>query len=517
MGMPYSELWRESCAMNAKQNLTLKRLGIDTHHEAVIYLRPDCEVCRSEGFEVFSRVNVQLGERSLIATIHAIQSDLLHHNEASLSEHAWQVLGAHDGAQIHLSHPMPLLSMDDIRAKIEGATLKRPQIDRIIQDTISGRLSEVHIAAFLAACANGRMDLDEIEALTQAMVHHGNRLHWHHGSDMIVDKHCVGGLPGNRTTPIVVAIVAAFGLTMPKTSSRAITSPAGTADTMEVLAPVNLDLNKIREVVEKENGCVVWGGAVDLSPSDDVLIRVERALALDSEGQLIASVLSKKIAAGSTHVVVDIPVGPNAKIRDSAMAERLKQHLEHVGKKVGLTLKVLVSDGTQPVGRGVGPALEARDVLQVLQNSENAPQDLKQRALELAGLVLEFSPRIAQGDGFREAKSILESGRAWAKFQAICEAQGGMRHIPLSSERHQVTAENEGKVDSINTFYVAKLAKLAGAPRAKAAGVDLHVKLGDLVKKGQPLYTIHAETSGQLEYALQFVAHPENHLIGIVK
>jgi len=196
------------------------------------------------------------------------------------------------------------------------------------------------------------------------MIDAGSRLSWPH--DIVVDKHCVGGLPGNRTTPIVVAIAAACGLIIPKTSSRAITSPAGTADTMETLTEVSLSLDDMRRVVDREGGCIVWGGSMNLSPADDILIRVERPLDFDSEGQMVASVLSKKLSAGSTHLVIDIPVGPTAKVRSTVMADSLALRLTQVGEALGLTLRVRQTDGTQPIGRGIGPSLEALDVLAVL-------------------------------------------------------------------------------------------------------------------------------------------------------
>ena len=214
---------------------------------------------------------------------------------------------------------------------------------------------------FIAASAGDRLNKKEVLDLTNAMVDTGQRLTW--PSPLVVDKHCVGGLPGNRTTPIVVAIVAAFGLMIPKTSSRAITSPAGTADTMEVFTTVNLDIPTMKKVVEQENGCIVWGGSVALSPADDLLIRIERTANLDSEGQMVASILSKKIAAGSTHIVIDMPIGTTAKVRSIAQAELLKNFLESVAKEFGIETKVIFTDGSQPVGRGIGPALEAQDVL----------------------------------------------------------------------------------------------------------------------------------------------------------
>jgi thymidine phosphorylase len=343
------------------------------------------------------------------------------------------------------------------------------------------------------------MDVGEMIGLTGAMVEAGERLAW--ASPVVLDKHCVGGLPGNRTTPIVVAIVAAAGFTIPKTSSRAITSPAGTADTMEQLAPVDLDLATIRRVVEREGGCIAWGGAARLSPVDDVLIRVEHPLDIDSEGQLVASILSKNAAAGATHVVLDLPVGPTAKVRSAEVATALGQDLAEVGRAVGLTVKAIRTDGTQPIGRGVGPALEAHDVLAVLRGDPDAPADLRDRALLIAGEVLGFV-----GGGRALAAEILADGRAWRKFQAICEAQGGMREPGRAAWPCEIVAAREGTVVAVDNRRLARVAKLAGAPKAPTAGLVFHAPVGTRVEAGQPLYTLHAEAPGELEYALAYVA-----------
>jgi thymidine phosphorylase len=480
--------------------LRLKHLGIDTYQEAVIYMRQDCPVCRSEGFEAHARIEVALGDKKILATLHTVESELLQQDEVGLSNYAWRLLGAESGQQVTLSHPQPLPSLRNVRAKIFGERLLEEQIYAILQDVAQGFYSDIHISAFLTACAGGRINLAEIIALTKAMIDIGDRLQW--TAEQVVDKHCVGGLPGNRTSLIVVPIVAAFGLTMPKTSSRAITSPAGTADTMEVLAPVELTLQQMRQVVEQEGGCIVWGGAVELSPADDILIRVERALELDSEGQLVASVLSKKVSAGSTHMVIDIPVGPTAKVRSQAQAETLRAYFTAVGRALGVQVKPLITDGSQPVGVGIGPVLEARDVLAVLQNQAQAPGDLRERALTLAGYVLEFSGKVAEGKGKLVAEKILQSGQAWQKFQAICDAQGGLREPKLVAITQPVLAEQAGVVQAIDNRQLAHLAKLAGAPRAKAAGVEVHCKVGDTVQSGQALLTLHAETKTELSYAM---------------
>lgn len=491
----------------ASNILHARRLGIETHQEAVIYMRKDCHVCRAEGFSAQARIRVATDNAFVIATVNFVTGDLLAPGEAGLSEAAWRRLNCGEGVSLRVSHARTLDSLSDLRAKVYGRELGDAALGEIMADIIEGRYSDIHLSSFITACAARGLNEREVIDLTRAMVAAGKRLDW--SAPLIVDKHCVGGLPGNRTTPIIVAIAAACGLTMPKTSSRAITSPAGTADTMETLTPVDLDLNAMRQVVEKEGGCVVWGGAVDLSPADDTLIRVERALDIDSEGQLVASVLSKKAAAGATHLVIDMPVGPTAKVRTDDDASSLKSSLLKTAEALGIKTRVVESDGRQPVGRGIGPALEAQDVLKVLRQEADAPDDLKQRAVALAGALLELSGAVSSGDGARAAGATLAEGRAWSKFQAICDAQGGMREPPRSTYQHPILAEQEGRIAAIDNRRLSKAAKLAGAPDAKAAGLELHGVLGQRVEAWEPLFTLHAQTRGEMDYALEFIdSHP---------
>jgi thymidine phosphorylase len=488
--------------------LRLRRLGIDTLQEAVVYMREDCEVCRSEGLASQAQVQVAFGTRTIVATLNVVRGALLAAGEAGLSESAWERLGAPEGALVSVAHPAAPESLSFVRAKAFGRRLDAAAMQAIIRDVVAGRYTDIHLASFVTACAAAGLVREEMVALTRAMIDSGQRLAW--DTRLVLDKHSVGGVPGNRTTMLVVPIVASHGCVMPKTSSRAITSPAGTADTMETVAPVTLDLATMRRVVEHEGGCIVWGGALGLSPADDLLIRVERPLELDAEGQLVASVLSKKAAAGSTDVLIDLPVGETAKIRSQESAHALAEHLEAVGSAVGLRVETVVTDGTQPVGRGIGPALEARDVLAVLRAEPNAPSDLRARAILLAGRVLEMAPGVARGTGAALAEATLADGRAWRKFQAICAAQGGMREPPGAPHTHPVSTPRAGRVVRIDNRRLARAAKLAGAPNDPAAGLELHVRLGDRVDTGAPLFTLHAESPGELAYALTFVeARPD--------
>jgi thymidine phosphorylase len=356
----------------------------------------------------------------------------------------------------------------------------------------------------VVAATNG-FTRDEVLALTRAMIDAGTRLDWPNHGNMIVDKHSIGGIPGNRTSMIVVPIVAAHGLTCPKTSSRAITSPAGTADTMEVLARVELNAAEMRAVVEREHGCLVWGGHVNLSPADDIFIAVERPLSVDSPEQMVASILSKKAAAGVTHLVLDLPVGPTAKLRSPDAATELRKLFEYVADAIGLNIEVVFTDGSQPIGNGVGPALEARDVMAVLRNDADAPADLRDKSLLLAARMLEFDPALRGGKGLARAQELLQTGAALAAMQRIMAMQGPPpappERAPLSRD---ITAQGEGVVRGIDCLRLARIARLAGAPFVKSAGVDLLAKTGAPVIAGQPLYRVYAGTSSDLEFALNY-------------
>lgn len=489
-------------------SLKLVRLGIDTQQEMVVFIPANCFIYQSEGFESLTQIVVSLNSHFIVAQLNVVHSDILDVCEASLSESAWERLGAVEGDFVQLSHLPPVTSLGYVRSKIYGNELNGAEFEAIIRDIVAGKYSNIHLSSFITACGHDNLSIQEVVYLTQAMINSGAHLHW--DQPVIVDKHSVGGIPGNRTTPIVVAIVAAAGLIIPKTSSRAITSSAGTADTIETMTRVNLTDYEIQAIVAKEGGCMAWGGALRLSPADDILIRVERVLDLDMEGQMIASVLSKKVAVGATHVVIDIPVGPTAKIRSDMDFLKLESYFSIVGKALGLQVCTIKTDGFQPLGKGIGPALEAKDILAVLRNEKDAPSDLKEKSILLASTLLEFSGKVPQGQGWKLAKQLLDNGTALKKFMAICEAQGGFHEPSTASLTHDICASDSGIVTEIDNRSLAKVAKLAGAPHDSAAGIEFFAKIGTQVEQGQVLYRIHSESKGALDYAYAYVMSMPN-------
>ncbi|WP_439515578.1 thymidine phosphorylase family protein [Oceanibaculum nanhaiense] len=492
--------------------LKLKRIGIDTHRESIVYLNRGCTLYQPEEFQALAKIEVVGPGRQMPATLNIVDDpELLTPDELGLSEEAFRLFRLPEGTPVSIGHPRPLESLEAVRAKAQGHVLSAADYNAVIRDIAALRYSKMEIAAFLVACASF-MTTEEVLNLTRAMAAVGHRLDW--GDKWVVDKHCIGGIPGNRTSMIVVPLVMAHGLVIPKTSSRAITSPAGTADTMEVLARVDIETDEMRAIVERIGGCLVWGGRVNLSPADDVMITVERPLGIDTREQMVASILSKKLTAGSRYLVLDIPVGPTAKVRSQGEAIRLRKLFEHIASAVGLTLETIITDGSQPIGRGVGPVLEARDVMAVLCNEPDAPSDLRERSLLLAGALIESDRNVKGGQGIRRARELLESGEALKAMERIIEAQGPASHkLEPSTQCHEVVAPRAGIVEAIDCLRIARVARMAGAPAFKGAGVDLLKKAGDPVRAGEPLYRIHAGLKADLDFAAELAGQDTGYLV----
>ncbi len=388
-------------------------------------------------------------------------------------------------------------SIGYIREKLFGQRLSYKKLHAIIRDIVENRLEESEVTYFVSAGFAHGFSEEETFNLTKAMVETGHKLKF---PKPVFDLHSIGGVPGNRTTMVVVPIVAAAGLTIPKTASRAITSPSGTSDTMEVLARVDLTAREMEKTVRKAKGCIVWGGAMDLAPADDKIIRVEHPLSIDAEGQMLASVMSKKASVGANYLLTEIPVGPTAKCRNRKEAKALEKKFISLARKLGIKNKVIITDGSQPVGRGIGPVLEARDVMWVLKNDQKAPADLRERSLLMAGRLLEMAGR---KNGRKIAEEMLESGKAYEKMQEIIKYQGKQPEMMVGRFAYFFYAHKSGKVKGINNGRVAKLARIAGAPDDKGAGIYLEKKVGEAVKRGEKLFTIYAENKVELEAAVE--------------
>jgi thymidine phosphorylase len=492
----------------------VKHLPLDTLREHVIVIHADAVRTGKLGFNpldrayVFGPDPVTGATREVIGVLNFCSDEILRPDEIGLSQEAFHDLGLPEGAPVNATLAVAPRSVDLVRAKLTGRKLDRAAFDAILADVVRRRYSRVELSMFVLACALRGLDTGELADYTRAMIGTGARLDF--GAGPIADKHCVGGIPNNRTTMIVVPILVSLGLRTPKTSSRAITSPAGTADTMGAIAEVALSAVRLHEVVEDVGGCIAWGGALELAPADDILITVERPMEVDTEAQMVASILAKKKTVGATHVLIDIPVGTTAKVRSHGAAEHLAGVFRAVAREIDLRLDVVITEARGPVGRGIGPRLEALDVLAVLAREPGAPFDLREKSLYLAARLLEMTGAVAPAGGYRAAQKQLDSGAALATFQRIVEAQGRREFPAEAAFKCTVAAAQDGRIREIDCWEIARVAKRAGAPANIAAGVRLLKTVGEVVARGEPIFELHAESEAQLDFARAYAeSHPQ--------
>ena len=472
----------------------VKLLGIRSGGKQIIVI--DDEYASRLGIHSSDRVEVTYKQQNVIA-IANVATDFPK-KTLGIYEEVQEKLKAQEGEMVQVRPAERPESLGYIRDKLIGRKLVASEIKMIVMDVVERRLSDVELASFVTSLYIRGTSMDEVEALTKAMVETGRTLDF--DKKPILDKHSIGGVPGDKTTLLVIPIVSAAGFTIPKTSSRAITSPAGTADRMEVLCPVDLTIEEMRDVVKKTNACLAWGGTLELAPADDLFIQVEYPLSIDP--LLLPSIMSKKKAIGADYVVIDIPTGRGAKIKTIGEAHALAQEFIELGKRLDMHIQCAVTFGEQPIGYAIGPALEAKEALSALMNK--GPIDLVNKAVSLAGLLFEM---MGAKDGIQEANKILKSGKAEEKLREIIAAQGGdpnvePEDIEVGNETVEIRSEETGRIQWINNRAMAQIARAAGAPKNWGAGVLLNKKLGDKVAKGDILYKIYSKSAQKLESSL---------------
>jgi len=485
--------------------LKVKILGLEAGGKPIVILNK--EDADELGIMGLDRVRLKFNKKELTGIVN-ITTKVVSKGNIGVYEEVRDSLGLKENVNIEVDVAKFPSSVSFIRNKLKGRKISYDEAFEIVKDTIEGNLSEIEIASFVTALHSFGIDLEEAANLTLAMVKTGERLKLNR---VCVDKHSIGGVPGDKTTLLVVPIVAAAGLTIPKTSSRAITSACGTADKAEVLMPVDLEIDEMKTVVNKTNGCIVWGGSLHLAPADDIFVKVEYPLSIDP--LLLPSIMSKKMAAGANYLVIDIPCGRGTKLKTIGDANLLAKDFIELGAKLNIETQCAITYGEQPIGYAIGPALEAKEVLEVLMRKRNIP-DLIDKATHMADILL----RMLGKDGQSTALDIIKSGRAEEKLREIIFEQGGdsevkPEDIKIGDFGLDIKAENSGFVLWINNASLIEIARAAGSPKDKGAGVLLYKKVGDTVKKDENIFTIYAEKTRKLERARKVLE--EERVMGI--
>jgi len=483
--------------------LKLKKLVFDAGNPIVFLNRKQAQKLN---VHIGDRVEVSANSQKVISVADIFKGFLADH-EVALSEEAVEHLKIKTRDVVELRLALNPKSDRFIMKKVQGKQLKKDEIWTIIKDIVDNSLTEAEISYFVSGVAARGMTLKETIYLTEAMYKTGETIKWRR--EKIADKHSIGGIPGNRTTPIVVSICASAGIIIPKTSSRAITSAAGTADVIETISPVDLSISTLKKVVKKTGACLAWNGSFALSPADDKLIRVEKMLDLDPKSQLIASILSKKLAVGSKYVLIDIPYGRGAKVSKKE-AKDLKSKFNLLGKHFGLKVKAVLTDGSQPIGNGIGPVLEMKDILKVLKQKKDNyyPQALETKSIFLAGELIEMLGKAKKGEGKARALSLLESGKAFDKFKQIINAQGGLideRKLVEARKTYEFRAPHSGNIKRIDNKEIGRLGRILGCPSSKSAGIYLFKHVGDKIEKNETILKVFSESDRKLKEAKQIL------------
>lgn len=485
----------------------LKAKIIDVETGGMPFISVNEAFAKRNDLHKMDRVTVKTMKGSVSAALETSET-MIQEGEVGIFEDIWRKFGVKTGDMIEIEPIGKPDSIKFIRKKMDREELFDSEIQQIVKDIISDKLTDVELTAFVSASYMEGLNLEETTALTKAIIESGSRLRLNR--KIIADKHSIGGVPGNRITMLIVPIVTSLGIAMPKTSSRAITSPSGTADTMEVLADVSFSIEELREIVNKVNGCIVWGGAINLAAADDKLIRVRHPLSLDPEGMMLASIMAKKIAVGATHIIFDLPIGDEAKLQSLGEARHLEREFKKIAERFKLNVETIVTDGNEPIGRGIGPNLEARDVLWVLKNDKHQPLDLRKKATLLAGKLLEMVGKARQGEGEKMAETQIKNGAAYKQMMAIIEAQGGDPKVkPEDLKVGEYTcayeAEKSGNIDYISNNAIAKIARAAGSPVDTEAGVLMHKMYGNPVRQGEKVFTVYSKSERNIERAIKLM------------
>ena len=472
-------------------NLKVKFLGLETGGKPIVILNK--ENADDLGIMSLGRVRVQQGKKQLTAIVNTT-TRVIGKNHIGVSDEVKRCLDLQENSEVDVEVAKFPNSLQFISNKLKRRKLNYEEIFEIVKDVVEGNLSEIEIASFVIALHDFGLDLDESTSLSLAMVETGEKLKLN--KRLVVDKHSCGGVPGDKTTLLAVPIIAAAGLTIPKTSSRAITSAAGTADRAEVLMPVNLDISEMQRVVEKTNGCIVWGGSLHLAPADDIFVQIEQPLSIDP--LLLPSIMSKKKAVGANLLVIDIPCGRGTKVKTIGDANLLAKDFIELGKKLDIRTQCAVTFGEQPIGHTIGTAMETREALEAIMRRKNVP-DLVDKATHIAGILMNMAGKGGQA----AALEILKSGKAEQKLREIIAEQGGdsevkPEDIKIGDFGFDVEAEKSGFILWVNNTGLVEAARAAGSPKDRGAGIYLYKKLGDQVKKGEKLFTVYSEKNMKL-------------------
>ncbi|MBY9008213.1 MAG: hypothetical protein KGD63_15845 [Candidatus Lokiarchaeota archaeon] len=273
-----------------------------------------------------------------------------------------------------------------------------------------------------------------------------------------------------------------------------------------MLAPIAFSSDEVKEFISKTGACIIWGGALDIAPADNVFIEVERPLHFDPIGLMIPSILAKKLSMGVRKLVLDIPIGKGTKFPTLEDGQNFAVIFNQIAKNVGIDTECALTLAHQPIGHCVGPAIEAQEALILLRDYTAGPNSLLEKSTSLAGILLEMAGKTQKGKGQQLAKEILKSGKAYTKMKEIIEIQGGdpeilPENIKLGPHKIDFYSTKSGHITQVDNSIINQIAKAAGCPYSKSSGVKIYKKQGAKINEGDIIFTVYSNTESKLKRA----------------
>lgn len=494
--------------------LRAKKLKIEIGESMMVMISEDDAV--QNNLKSIDKVSLAFNGEKIIVDI-IINPDIRPGTIGVLSD-IWKKYKINEEQAIKISYAdCNPLAIEAIRKRMLGKKSTEEDIKNIITEISDGRMSDVLMTYFVSSSFVKRPDYEELYYTAKAMAESGNMLKFKTKNKIVADKHCMGGVLGNETTMIIVPIIASLGITIPKSFSKAITTPAATGECVDVLMDIEFDEKEIYKIVEKTNCCLAWGGGkINLAPADDKIIKVSYPLSLEPSSKAVISIMAKKRAMGITHCLIDIPVGTSAKVKDMKTAQELKKEFEYVGKKFGMKMRVEITDAKEPIGRGIGPILQVREVLRVLEQHPDRALDLENKALYLAASLVELTGYAKGPKALQVVTEQLKLGRALKKMREIIKAQGKKDNYKILADelkpgkaKHDFIAKKSGMVMDMDMKILNQIARKLGCPLDPGAGIYLYKRLKDKVKIGDKLFTLYSEDKNRLVDAIRILDRHE--------
>lgn len=393
------------------------------------------------------------------------------------------------------------LSMQAIRKKLLWKKITEEEIDAVIEDIKNNKIHDLVLAYYVATSFFYKSDIHELAYTTKATAYTWDmyRFPW-----IVAGKYCIWWVPGNETTMIVVPILASLWVTVPKSFSKAITSPAATGECVNVLMDIEFDKQEVIRITDKVWACLVWNEKLNLAPVNDRIIKVSAPLGMEPYARMISSIMAKNYAMWINHCLIDIPMWPTAKVATSRDARRVAKRFKEIWEYLWIKMDVQITDWKEPIGKWIWAALQAREALRILQQHEDRSKDLEDKAIFLAARILLLcGVANSMNNATKLVTTQLKNWEAWKKMQEIIKAQNWnpnikSEDIELWKVSYDVVAQKNCVINKVDMRLLNTMVRWLWAPKEYKAWIYLHKKLWDKVKKWEVIYTMYSPSTNKL-------------------